>query len=240
MRRTLVLCAVLATAAVAACSKVPGGDKAFDEKVHAYLLAHPEVLDEMQIAYARKQQTAEIERARPLIQQHKAELLADARDPFVGPKDAKVTVVQFFDYRCAHCKAEAAPAVAQLIKKYPDVRFVFKEYPIFGVPSQAAARAALAAWKKGNYLPVYEQMMAAPDVDGAVIKQVIVQNGINPNEAAEIGASNEVTTHLVDVQKLASQLGLSGTPAFIIGDTLVPGADMAKVEDLIVQARKKA
>jgi protein-disulfide isomerase len=239
MRRTLALSVALALAA-GACSKVPGGDKAFDDKVHAYLIAHPEVLEEMQVAYARKQQASEVERARPLIRQYKAAIFNDARDPYVGPKDAKVTVVQFFDYRCGHCKAEAAPAVLEFIKKYPDVRFVFKEYPIFGVPSQAAARASLAAWQEGRYLPVYQQMMASPDVDGQVIKNVIVHNGIDPAAAARIGGSDAVTAHLVDVQKLAGQLGLSGTPAFIIGDTLVPGADMAQVEKLIVEARKKA
>jgi protein-disulfide isomerase len=239
MRRTFALCAVLAVAATA-CSRAPAGDKAFEERVHAYLIAHPEVLQEMQIAYVRKQQTAAVERARPLIQQHKTEIFADARDPYVGPKDARVTVVQFADYRCPHCKTEATPAVLAMIKKYPDVRFVFKEYPIFGVPSQAASRAALAAWKKGKYLPVYEQMMAQPDLDSAAIVQILQKNGIDPTEAARIGGAGDVTTHLIDVQKLAAQLGVDGTPAFIIGDTMVPGADMAEVERLIVEARKKA
>jgi len=231
-----------ATAVVLIVGAVAGGTflgvKGFEWGVHHYIVSHPEVLIEAEQAYAAKQDAAMVAKARLAIQAHKAEIFSDARDPFVGPANAKVTVVQFADYRCPHCKAEAAPAVLALIQKYPDVKFVFKEWPIFGAPSQAAAHAALGAWKQGKYLPVYQAFMAEKTLDQAAINRILREQSLDPAKTMALGSGAADAKQMLDIERLAIQLGAQGTPAFIIGDTLVPGAHMDEVEALIQKGRK--
>jgi protein-disulfide isomerase len=240
----------LACLTLAGCGRE--SDDAFGKRVHAYLVAHPEALKDAQEAYYEKQEATKIALAKPLIHKHASEIFADPRDPFVGPKNAKVTVVQFFDYRCPHCKAEAAPGVLAMIKKHPDVKFVFKEFPIFGGPSQAAARTAIGVWQTDPqaYLKVYAGMMNDQDLDEGVndpagvahmkesIQAVVKANGVDVAKVDAAGASSAVDAQMADVQKLAAELGIDGTPGFVVGDTLVSGADMDKVEKLITAQQK--
>jgi protein-disulfide isomerase len=201
----------------------------------------------MQEAYYAKQDADKVAKAKPLIHSHASEIFNDPRDAFVGPKDAKVTVVQFFDYRCPHCKAEAAPGVLAMIKKHPDVKFVFKELPIFGGPSQAAARTAIGVWRTDPqaYIKVYADMMADADLDEGVndpkgvaamkasVMAILKKNGLDAQKVDDVAGSPAADMQLASVQKLAAELGIDGTPGFIVGDTLITGADMDKVEALI-------
>ena len=244
----LLTVAFLAALTLAGCGK----DPAFEAKVHSYLLQHPEVLQEMELKLRDKEDSQTAERAKPIIHAHAKEIYSDPRDPFVGPANAKVVVVQFFDYRCPHCKAEAAPGVQAMIKKHPDVKFVFKDFPIFGGPSVAAARTAIGVWKAnpGDYLKAYSLMMADDDLDESVndpagaakmqasVDKIVTGLGLNAATVTTIGATTEASNELADNQKLAAELGLEGTPAFIVGDTLVSGANMDRVESLIQQGKK--
>ncbi len=244
----LLTVAFLAALTLAGCGK----DPRFEAKVHSYLLAHPEVLQEMEVKLRDKEDAEATARAKPIIQAHAKEIFNDPRDAFVGPANAKVVVVQFFDYRCPHCKAEAAPGVQAMIKKHPDVKFVFKDFPIFGGPSMAAARTAIGVWKSNpaDYLKAYSLMMADDDLDESVndpagaakmqasVDKIVSNLGLNAASVNNLGAANEASSQLSDNQKLAAELGLEGTPAFIVGDTLVSGANMDRVEELIVKGGK--
>ncbi len=235
----------LACLSLAACTRE--SDEDFGKRVHAYLVAHPETLKDVQEAYYEKQDSDRIAKAKPLIHKHASEIFNDPRDPFVGPANAKVTVVQFFDYRCPHCKAEAAPGVIALVRKHPDVKFVFKEFPIFGGPSQDAARTAIGVWRTDpkSYLKVYADMMVDQDLDEGVndpkgvaamkasVAALLKQDGVDSAKVADVAASPAATQQMADVQKLAAELGIDGTPGFIVGDTLISGADMEKVDKLI-------
>ena len=229
------LCAALLLAA-GACTKAAGDDKAFDDKVHAYLLAHPEVLLEMQDAYVAKQVNTEATQVHSHLAALKSQIFNDPRDPSVGPKDAKVTVVEFFDYRCPHCK-EAAPDVLALIKDHPEVRFVFKELPIFGPPSQAAAAAAIAAYQQGKYLDVYRDLMADHSVDADSIAQILAKNGLEPKHTLALAADPKVAAQIADVSRLASSLGVQGTPGFLVNDQYVSGADIPALKKAIEQQK---
>jgi protein-disulfide isomerase len=246
-----VAAAALCALSLSACGR--DNDEVFGERVRAFLIAHPEVLKEAQEAYYAKLDAEKVARAKPVIEKHAREIFADPRDPFVGPANAKVTVVQFFDYRCPHCKAEAAPGVLALIKRHPDVKFVFKEFPIFGGPSQAASRTALSVWRSDpkDYLPVYANMMADEDLDESVndpagakkmqasVDKIVQAAGLDPNKITTFGASDAISAQLADTQRLAAELGVDGTPGFVVGDTLITGADMDKVEQLIEKGEKK-
>lgn len=214
----------------------PEVDKAFGDKVHAYLLAHPEVILEMQDAYTRKQMTAEANQVQSHLTALHQQIFDDPRDPTVGPRDAKVTVVEFFDYRCPHCK-DAAPDVLRLVRTYPDVRFVFKEMPIFGAPSRAAASVALAANRQGKYLPVYQALMEDHEVSPELVNQILAQNGLNPARTLEELSDPKIAMQIADVARLATNLGISGTPGFLINDHYVAGADIEQVSKLIDEQR---
>jgi protein-disulfide isomerase len=244
----LLTVAFLASLTLAGCGK----DPAFEAKVHSYLLQHPEVLQEMELKLRDKEDSQTAERAKPIIHAHAKEIFNDPRDPFIGPKNAKVVVVQFFDYRCPHCKAEAAPAIQALIKEHPDVKFVFKDLPIFGGPSVAAARTAIGVWKSnpGDYLKAYSLMMADDDLDESVndpagaakmqasVDKIVANLGLNASAVSAAGADANTSLQLSDNQKLAAELGADGTPAFIVGDAFISGARMDRIESLIQQGKK--
>ena len=226
--------AVLASAvALGGCSRA---DEAFDNKVHAYLLAHPEVLQEAMAKLQEKQEAQALANAKAAIGKNRAALERDPRD-FVANPNGKITVTEFYDYRCPHC-VNVAPAVVQLIKDNPDVRVVFKEFPIFGPTSERAAAGAIAVKKAGgDYLAVYHEFMAARPLDVAAIDAILKAHGVESASLNEEPAKTAAVQQLTDVRALAETLDIQGTPAFVIGDTLVPGEDLEAVKAAIAKAR---
>lgn len=198
----------------------------FDDRVRTYLLANPEVLQDVSDALNAKAQEARVAADRGLADQitaraaaNPALLAVDPRDPAFGPADAKVTVVEFFDFRCPGCK-QTAPEVLRLMQAHPDVRFVFKDWPILdrgsdGV-SHMSARAAQAAHRQGKYLPVFRDLMAEPDLTPDAIARILNENDVSLPEAEAAMASGEIASHLADIQTTATTLGLQGTPTFLI------------------------
>ncbi len=194
-----------------------GGD--FGSKVRTYLLANPQVLDEVVAARQSAEDTARVDQVNAAVQANPALLAHDPRDPGVGPVDAKVVVHEFFDYRCPGCKA-VSPDFMRMVAANPDVRFVFKEWPILDrgddVTSQYAARAALAAQGQGRYLPVHQALMAEPSLSRESIDAILTANGVAlPQASATIGAP-ETTRHITDIHTVAATLKLTGTPTFLI------------------------
>ena len=236
--------AVLACAvALTGCSRA---DESFDKKVHTYLLAHPEVireaiekLQEKEEAQAVADSNKAIAQARALIPQNRQAIENDTRDYVANPKGT-ITVTEFYDYRCPHC-VNAAPAVLSLIQSAPDVRVVFKEFPIFGPVSERAAAGAIAVKKAGgDYLGVYHDFMAARPLDVAAIDRVLQAHGFDPAKLDDPALKTAVTQQLTDTRKLTEALHIDGTPAFIIGDTLIPGEDMEAVKVAVEKARGKS
>ena len=187
--------------------------------VRPYLLAHPEVLDEVQTAYQSKADEGRVAAIDANVAAHPDLLRLDPRDPTFGPANAKVTVIEFFDFRCPGCKAVAADYL-RLIKAHPDVRFVFKDWPILdrdGPPvSQYAARAALAAHQQGKYLQVYEALMAERALTPEAVDKVLAANGVSMPEAQTVIAAPETSRHLADIHTTAATFQLTGTPTFLI------------------------
>ena len=164
---------------LAACQ--PGsGDAAFGQRVRAYLLAHPEVIQEsarrLQAKYAADDEAAQ-RAGRALLPRLRAAVERDPAD-FVAHQGGRVTVTEFYDYRCPHC-VNAAPKVLALIAAHPEVRFVFKESPIFGPTSEHAARAALAVRAAGgDGLAFYRDMMTSGPIDDDSIDQLARRQGV--------------------------------------------------------------
>lgn len=223
------LLALTAALALSGCQK--NDDAAFGKRVHAYLMEHPEVIREAADKLQQKERAAVAKAATETLAKHRKELEQDPRD-FVANPNGKYTVVEFFDYRCGYCKL-AAPEVAQLIKDHPDVRFVFKEFPIFGDVSDTAAKLALTPQVKAKGLDIYKAWMAEKALNDASLDRHMRDAGIDPAEARKAAADPAIAAQIADVRKLAGELNLEGTPVFIIGDTIVPGADLGAVRAAI-------
>jgi len=234
MKRIVLVGAAMAlTSTLAACK--PPADVAFDAKVRGYLLEHPEVIEEAMAKLQQKQALAAADKTQAALKEHRQALERDPRD-FVANPNGSITVVEFFDYRCGYCKL-AAPEIAKLVRENPDVRFVFKEFVIFGAESEAAARAALGGKDQGKYLETYQKLMGEKALTAANLESVLASAGLNVGQARLKGNDAEVTRHLQDVHDLAVTLGVEGTPAFFVGDKVVAGADMQALKQAIAEAK---
>lgn len=244
---TAAIAIATAALALAALPYATGGD--FGGRVRAYLIAHPQVLDEVLAARETAAQRNQVEQARlaaeastAAAQANPALLAVDVRDPAFGPADARVTVIEFFDFRCPGCKV-TAPGVLQLMQDHPDVRFVFKDWPILDRPGEDlsgyAARAALAAHQQGRYLAVFEALMATPALDRAGVDRVLEQAGVNMTAARAFTASTDSVRHLADVHTAAAALKLQGTPTFFINGVASASIDPADIARAIEAAKAR-
>ena len=227
------------------CSRA-AEDPAFGAKVHAYLLAHPEVIEEAVQALQEKREAEAaaaiakaVAKAQTTLKRDPALRAALERDPrdYVAHPGGKITVTEFYDYRCPHC-INAAPAVLGLVHDNPDVRFVFKEMPIFGATSEHAARTAIAIKAAGgDYIGGYRQMMSTHGLDDAAVDRIAQGLGVDPAKTEAGPARAAADAQIKDVHTLATKLSIDGTPTFVIGDTIVPGEDIDAVKAAIFTAR---
>ena len=232
MMRPLLLAAAAALM-LAGCQPKP--DAAFGEKVHAYLLEHPEVIQEAVNKLRQNQMLEEAKASAGEVAKYRAQLEADPRDLVINP-NGQITVVEFFDYRCGYCKV-VAPEMVKLIAENPNVRFVFKEFPIFGEVSDSAARMALTPQAKTKGLALYKAWMADRALDEAALDRHLAEAGLNPAEVRKAATDPGIEAHLTETRDLAKRLGLQGTPAFVVGDYLIPGADIGAVRAALARVK---
>jgi protein-disulfide isomerase len=223
---------------LAAAPYVTGGN--FDGRVRAYLLENPEILQEVSAALQAREDSARTEAVNQQAAANPSLLAVSADDPAFGPVDARVTVIEFFDFRCPGCKA-TAPDVLRLMQAHPDVRFVFKDWPILdrGTDdvSHYAARAAQAAHRQGKYLPVFQDLMAEPALSEAAIDRILEANGVSLSEAEAAMSSAELAGHMADMQTSAMALGLVGTPTFFVNGKAMESIEPAALERAIRDAK---
>lgn len=146
-------------------------------------------------------------------------LFHHANDPIAGNPKGNVTIVEFFDYQCSHC-SNMAPVIAAVIKSNPNVRVVFKEYPVRGSGSELASRAALAAHMQHKY---YEFNHALLTTNHAMnennLLDIAKSLGLNVSKFKKDMNSSSVRNQINANYTLARELNLTGTPAFFIGKT---------------------
>ncbi|HRJ02629.1 MAG TPA: DsbA family protein [Hyphomonas sp.] len=243
MRKTALAFAAVAVSLLPACAQ-PGSDadRADIEKiVREYILENPEIIEEALIALHEKEKAAQAELVRSAITANKDALYAHAGDYSIGPADAAVTVVEFFDYRCGYCK-RSVDWVQKLPAKYDgEVRVVFKELPIFGGISETASLAALAAGKQGKYWEFHSALMKIKnndDLTDAKIDELAAATGLNATKLRADMKSQAVQKQLADMKSLGAALSVTGTPAFFIGDQHIEGANLPVIEQAIEAALK--
>ncbi len=211
-----------------------------DQAISQYLKDHPgDVLDALQAAQAQaeKQQLAEATRA---LDERRAEIFDNPVDPVLGSADADVTVVEFFDYRCPYCK-RVTDSLLSLVKADPKVRVVFKEFPILGPDSLVAAKVALAAHRQGKYHAVHEALMSHKgSFDKAALLELAANAGADAQRLSSDMEDPAILGQLQANDDLAAALGITGTPGFLFGNQLVPGAvSLDDMKKLVSEARAK-
>ncbi|MCE7978614.1 MAG: DsbA family protein [Nitrospira sp. NTP1] len=205
-----------------------------EQVIERYIRTHPEVIEQSLQALEAKREAEEKARQKVALGAHQAELLNDPTSPVSGNPSGDITLVEFFDYRCGYCK-RAAGAVTQLQQENPRVRVVYKDFPILGEASELAAKAALASKAQGKHQVFHEAMLAFKgDITKESLLNLAGEVGLDPAKL-EADMRNPEWQKVIDTNRaLARTLGISGTPGFIVGTELVPGAlDLNGLKELI-------
>ena len=241
-----VFAVMLAVSALGAVQPALADDFTPDQKkqieaiVGQYLKAHPEVLiDAIQAADDKLKADAR-DKANQALAANRQQVYDDPQSPVGGNPSGNVTLVEFFDYRCPYCK-QVEPSLEKLMGEDHQLKFVFKEFPVLGPESEIAARVALAAKKQGKYEAFHRAMMnTAGHIDEAAIYKVAASVGLDMGRLKQDMAAPDIEKELKANLDLGKTLDLDGTPSFIVGSTIVPGAiSAADLQQLVADARKK-
>ena len=201
--------------------------QAIGELVKDYLLKNPEILQEAMVELERRQQEAQNAARQAALGQSRDVLLNSPRDFAAGNLSGDVTLVEFFDYNCGYCK-RALTDLQALMKSDPKLKVVLKDFPVLGPESVEASRVALAVKKqlKGEKLFDYHVrlMETRGRVNGERATAVAKEMGVDVARLQKDMEAPEVKATLQDNVSLGDKLGLSGTPAFVIGNEVISGA----------------
>lgn len=197
----------------------PEQEARIGEIARAYLLDHPEVLLEVSQKLQVQQHEQQLHAITTAVLAHQDALLNDPSTPSYGPADARVALLEFFDYQCSVC-AHQAPVMEALMQANPQVRYVFKEWPIFGArwpTSMDAAETGLQIWyQKGAaaYLAYHNAVFATGHNEGKLTQQDIIHASAKAGKLK--GKKAEMLDTLAQTDALAQNLGFRGTPGLIV------------------------
>ena len=207
--------------------------------IRGYLLENPEVIVDAMEVLQQREQTAKAEQAKAAIVAHKDKFQAGPTTFAAGPEDASTTMVEFFDYRCGYCR-RALPTIQEMLAEDDDLRVVFIEFPILSEESVLAARAAMASLKqdRGKYMDFHNALMNSRALNEASIMGIAGNLGFDVEQLKRDMSSSDIDNALNVNQQIARDIGVNGTPAFIVGDNLVPGAvPKAQLQELVANER---
>lgn len=222
---TLVAAALLPSAAFAE-DFTDSQKAAIGDVVKSYLLEHPEVITEALQALDARNKAAEEQGRTDAIQANREAIFSSPYQAVIGNPDAKITLVEFFDYNCGYCKKALADTRA-ILDKEKDVKIVLKEFPILSEGSVEAAKVAAAV----NILNPrayeafhFELMGIRGQADGERALAAAAKAGLDEAKVKETASKRDVADAINQSYDLARKLNINGTPAYIIGDELVYGA----------------
>lgn len=198
--------------------------KQIDKQIEDYFMRNPEKLEQaLENMQTFMEDRANRQQAEALLQ-NADKLYRDEADYTMGPQNAPITIVEFFDYNCGYCKRSFAPLM-EVLEENKDVRLVFKEYPILGEPSYLASSTALAINDKMKYLTYHSKLMThSGRVSQAVVEKILGELKLPPQKLQADARSDKYVLQLAETRQLADAIGVNGTPAFVINGQLFPGA----------------
>ena len=235
----LTMAAVLGTPAAALdLSAMSAADKAaFGEAVKTYLMENPEVLVEAINKLEERQQAAQADNDKVLVQSNAEDIFNFAGDWVGGNPEGDVTMVEFIDYKCTYCK-KAYEVVDEVLKKDGKIRFVVKEFPILSEQSVLAARFAVATRQVAGdaaYEKVHDALMAVRgDITLDSLQRLAEAQKIDAKAVLAQMNTEAVTAVLRTNAQLAERMAIAGTPAFVVGGQLLRGYAPAEVMAQII------
>jgi protein-disulfide isomerase len=194
--------------------------------VQEYIMENPEIIADAIYLLQERAEADKAKQATDALQEMQGMLIDNPLDPVGGNTDGSITIVEFFDYNCGYCK-RASDTLQQLVKDNPNLKVVFKEWPILSESSSTAARIALAInlSEPEKYEEFHHALLGTRSIRSANdVWKVAEKAGIDRAMAEAKMNSPEVNQHLQQTSTLAQQLGITGTPAFIVGDKILKGA----------------
>ena len=232
-----------APASASSHALTPAQKKQIEEIVRQFLLQNPEVMVEALNNLRTKEEEEQAKSIETIIATRRNDLERDPASPVSGNPKGDVTLVEFFDYRCGYCK-RVHETVQTVVKNDGNIRLVYKEFPVLGPESVMAARVALAAFKiaPGKYPALHEKIMALPSrsIDEENVMAQVGAAGIDLKAVRQRMQDPAIQKEIERIQELAEALRIRGTPSFIVGDILIPGAtDEATLKQAVAAARAK-
>jgi protein-disulfide isomerase len=243
----------LAPALVAAAfvAPAPASAQSFSEQqrteiqkiVREYLLANPDVLEEVSAELNKRQAVAEAAKQASAVKKHSDALFNSPRGVVVGNREGDVNFVEFFDYNCGYCK-RAMTDMMDLMKADPKVRVVLKEFPVLGQGSVEAAQVGVAVRMQDpsgkKYLDFHQKLLnSRGQIDKAKAMSAAKESGLDMARLEKDMASPEVKATLEENFRMAEDIGLNGTPSYVIGQQVIVGAvGLDQLKEKIAAARR--
>lgn len=222
-----------ADSAVNAAGMKPDERKAVEAIVRAYILENPEIIPEAVEILQQRESSKRL-----------TSVGGKLKTPFPGAEmgnpNGDVTLVEFTDYNCGFCRSSVAD-VQKLVANDRNVRVIFREVPILSQTSRDAALWALAAAKQGKHKAFHDAMFSGARPDAQSIRAAAAKAGMNLGAAEKFAASPEARAEVENNLALMQQIGVSGTPTFVIGDQILEGAlGYEALKTAVDRARKQA
>ncbi|MGN6268669.1 MAG: DsbA family protein [Sphingomonas sp.] len=212
----------------------PVGDRAqIESVVHDYVLAHPEIIPQA-IQKLQDQQTGS------MVAANRGAITDPVGSAWAGNPKGDVTLVEYFDYDCGYCRA-SLPMLAELVKDDPNLRIVFREFPVLTPESETAARWSLAAAKAGKFEQFHQALYAGGPVSDATIVAAAKAAGLDSAKLRTAAAASWTEDEIQKNLAVGRQLGMTGTPSWVIGDRVISGAlPIDRMKQMIADARAAA
>jgi protein-disulfide isomerase len=199
---------------------------AIEAIVRDYLMANPELFETMQVALEAKRDAEQKEASKTVISEAGDAIFKDPFDHAIGNPNGNVTIVEFFDYNCGYCK-RALSDMQTMVEKDPQLRFVLKEFPILGPESHKASIVSAAFGKlyPERYAEFHQRLLSAQGRAGeAPAIKIALDLGADEAALREAMKDPTINERFSATYDLATKLGVTGTPSYVVGDEVVFGA----------------
>jgi len=224
----IALAALAAPRAASAQSFTDTQKSDIEAIVKNYLVSHPEVLEEAMNELTKRQTAAEEQKHQESIAKNSDTIFNSPRGVVLGNKDGDVTFVEFFDYNCGYCKRAMADML-DLLKNDHKLKVVLKEFPVLSEGSVEAAKVAVAVRMQDptgqKYLDFHQKLLGGRGpADKARAMAAAKDAGLDTAKLEKDMQSPEVKATIAENFKLAEDMGMNGTPSYVIGKQVVVGA----------------
>ncbi|MBK4216221.1 DsbA family protein [Paracoccus caeni] len=179
------------------------------------------------------------DRPNPMPDVLREALERDPTSPVLGNPEGNITLVEFFDYNCPHCR-KMVNVVQQIVSSDPELRVVYREWPVFGPGSEFAAQASLASLNQGKYWQFHQGLLLMRDrAEEPSVMRIARRVGLDEAKLRADMQAQNVTDHIANSAELADHMGLMGTPTFMCGDEAVFGEmSLKELRELVERGRK--